>query len=428
MLDGILTDQGKTEVIPFDDTGKMKDIPYKYAYRDGTLVKVDLDGNNLPNTNSLRPETSTSTSNHFTYSSSISNAATSSTPIRANTTASRMPREVMPQQMPLQQALPFRSLNDTNMAAESGNDEGYGGPDYSVPPASPTQPIAEESQVIIPTQEEWAPQDKDVAALSPDQLAERDKASIAYTKGMLAEGDTLVFVEYPNAGQVYDAFGFRITGTPHQVHSHKLLATGSEKLKEHFGSTKQFRVQARKKLRNRLPPGIKYVIDLTPPDEGDEAVNLTTDLSCSLGVRQWYSSEARLRIPSTLVGGKDEVAYPAPSAEPENVSEVLGFRPSTPPPRDVTLTRAAAKTERAEHQQIAEAIKLSQQDIPAFLQPVTWLDVPEYDAIRHREGIARLLRLIEGKEPRLDSATKVWTLFALAKYFECTHTVVSFPH
>jgi hypothetical protein len=46
--------------------------------------------------------------------------------------------------------------------------------------------------------------------------------------------------------------------------------------------------------------------------------------------------------------------------------------------------------------------------------------------VRHRQGIVALLQMIEGHEPRLDSAPKVYTLAVLAKYFDCTNKAVSF--
>lgn len=49
----------------------------------------------------------------------------------------------------------------------------------------------------------------------------------------------------------------------------------------------------------------------------------------------------------------------------------------------------------------------------------------EYSPIRHRTGIERLLQAIEGKNPRLDSAPKVWTLVVLADHFGCAKVVVS---
>ena len=49
----------------------------------------------------------------------------------------------------------------------------------------------------------------------------------------------------------------------------------------------------------------------------------------------------------------------------------------------------------------------------------------EYCPLRHRAAIEKLLQVIEGKDPKLDSAPKVWTLVGVAKYFDCTQTVVS---
>mgnify|MGYP001333253467 CR=1 FL=1 len=54
------------------------------------------------------------------------------------------------------------------------------------------------------------------------------------------------------------------------------------------------------------------------------------------------------------------------------------------------------------------------------------VDTLDYCPIRHRTGIERLLQIIEGKDPRLDSAPKVWTLAVLAKHFECHNAVVDY--
>ena len=42
--------------------------------------------------------------------------------------------------------------------------------------------------------------------------------------------------------------------------------------------------------------------------------------------------------------------------------------------------------------------------------------------MRHRSAIERVLFALQGKDPILDSATKVWTTFAVAKNFEITHS------
>jgi len=49
-------------------------------------------------------------------------------------------------------------------------------------------------------------------------------------------------------------------------------------------------------------------LNLTPPDEGDEAVNLTAELYCSVGVCNWFPAGQRCKVPSDIYGGKDDVA------------------------------------------------------------------------------------------------------------------------
>ena len=46
----------------------------------------------------------------------------------------------------------------------------------------------------------------------------------------------------------------------------------------------------------------------------------------------------------------------------------------------------------------------------------------EYSPVRHRSAIERVLSALQGADPLLDSATKVWTTFAVAKNFEITHS------
>ena len=46
----------------------------------------------------------------------------------------------------------------------------------------------------------------------------------------------------------------------------------------------------------------------------------------------------------------------------------------------------------------------------------------EYSPIRHRSAIERVLSALQGRDPILDSAPKVWTTFAVAKNLEITHS------
>ncbi|CZR64702.1 uncharacterized protein PAC_14601 [Phialocephala subalpina] len=245
-----------------------------------------------------------------------------------------------------------------------------------------------------------------------ETLLARDNHSVNYSKSLLQEGDTLVIINYPNKQKVYDATGFEIR-TRHRVHSEKLLATDSSVFKKLLlEQWEQHRAKRRNGLvGSQLPTGIKYVLDLTPPEEGDDALALTAELSCPTGLLLWHHAAGRVGIATTLVGGKDETHTPSwdrkseinieedePSVTAQKVTSVVnGITVVTPPPNS-----KVDKTNPPEPESL------------------------DYDPIRHRTGIERLLQVIEGKDPRLDSAPKVWTLAVLAKHFDCTSTVMDF--
>ena len=128
-------------------------------------------------------------------------------------------------------------------------------------------------------------------------IGERDQFAIDYTKhSALLEGDTLVIIKYPNNQPAYDAYGFQLKDL-HRVHSEKLLATNSKVFKEKIESTwLQHRAAKRAGVLNNLPEGIRFVIDLTPPEEGEEALQLTAELCCSEGIREWHTAQLRLGV------------------------------------------------------------------------------------------------------------------------------------
>ncbi|KAJ6444457.1 anaerobic ribonucleoside triphosphate reductase [Purpureocillium lavendulum] len=88
----------------------------------------------------------------------------------------------------------------------------------------------------------------------------------------LTDGDTVVFVDLPstlkNTWRQTDCDGVPYTRTQKfHLHSQRLLATGSSKFAEMLGPTYQFRIQRRRKMVNKMPPGVKFLIDLTPPQK-----------------------------------------------------------------------------------------------------------------------------------------------------------------
>lgn len=289
--------------------------------------------------------------------------------------------------------------------------------------------------------------------LTKEELEARDRKAVAYTLALLESGDTLVHIKYPGNSLLYDPTGFQLTSKAHRVHSQKLLATGSQKFRDLLlDDWKQHRMRKAKGYRNKeaLPPGIEYILDLTPPDEGDEAVELISDLSCSPGIRHWYLAEQRCGVHRSLVGGKDEVAKSTIEQETDNeIANVFApsmFRASsetqtttsTEGQNPQSIIPASSEQERQNETNLQRVLKRSMDEAIAAPKAHMQFDpdakdrllkveeIQEYCPIRHRAGIERLLQVIEGKDPRLDSAPKVWTLFAIAKYFNCTEVVRDF--
>ncbi|PWY89805.1 hypothetical protein BO70DRAFT_377073 [Aspergillus heteromorphus CBS 117.55] len=180
--------------------------------------------------------------------------------------------------------------------------------------------------------------------------------------------DTLVYIDPPS---------FKSTGhlqpespscIPHRVNSQNLLRTESLDLTRPFEARKLAPTIKRRGLAGVLPSGIRYVVDLTPPSEGDEAVTFTTELSCPLGIRTWARSKERWGLPEHCVGGTDE-------------NEEGG----------------------------------SQSALPA-----------EYSGSRHRRGIVDILKVLHYINPCLDTPCKMWTYFALAKVLGiATHSEIN---
>ena len=66
--------------------------------------------------------------------------------------------------------------------------------------------------------------------------------------------------------------------------------------------------------------------------------------------------------------------------------------------------------------------KKSGQLIPTSAGSKSTLMPLEYSPVRHRSAIERVLSALQGMDPLLDSATKVWTTFAVAKNLDITHS------
>ena len=223
-------------------------------------------------------------------------------------------------------------------------------------------------------------------------------------------GDTLIYIDPPQRQPEQDEYEYELYikryTVPMLMKKHTLTrySPGLAKL---FGPSEQYRFLRRRKLANRLQGNVKYVIDLTPPSEGEDAVFLTTELCCSEGVRLWYQSNQIWSVSKTLVEGAEEHS----SVSPKPVS-----RPLLQIPYPAQRQRISKLTEWKE---------LGGHKVPvgSDTEPTCSTTMPlEYSPVRHRYAIERVLSALQGKDPILDSATKVWTTFAVAKNLEITHS------
>ncbi|KAF4634862.1 hypothetical protein G7Y89_g3241 [Cudoniella acicularis] len=283
----------------------------------------------------------------------------------------------------------------------------------------------------------------------------RDERAAAYTRAALNEGDTLVIL-HPNSYKPIDPAGFELNKTL-RVHSSKLLRTGSNRFQRLLSAKVQRRTRKIHGYAEGLPPGIEFVIDLNPTNLSEtDAIELVSELWCSRGIRYWFTTEDRCQIPHSLVGGRDSTTAGAhehavalklaeeaeKAALDAEVAEALGTvkQEETDDNLDVLSTRGNRSSSIGSPNwkfDVEDAKKWSARfggnptspsaNFPSHFhnQPIKSVDeVPDYCPWRHRNSIEALLQIIEGKEPKLDSAPQVWTLAVLAKYFDCPHIVV----
>lgn len=176
------------------------------------------------------------------------------------------------------------------------------------------------------------------------------------------DADTLAFIDTPSYKPAWTLQPSCAQSIGHRIHSWKLLGTGSDVLKQLFDPKLQER---NIKYRGGLPERIKYIIDLTPPSTEEDAVLHLTELSCPFGIRTWASARFRLELPPQCVSGVDI------------------------------------------HSSDDDGDDRDHSGYPA-----------EYSPARHRAGIVRVLRVLEGLNPALDTPCKLWTFFAVAKLYE----------
>lgn len=225
---------------------------------------------------------------------------------------------------------------------------------------------------------------------------------------LLHGADTMVFID-PAPEMIRSKLPLSPQTVPHRIHSEKLLATGSAYFKRLFNLQMQTRVRKRRGLTGKLPDGIRYILDLTPPILEEDAVIFLTELSCPMSIRTWASKQRMWGLPGSCVGGQDDL---------EPFEQLTQFPTASPEP-GADADADADHLEYLQNDQIEASV--NPQNLFPASQPETveQAGLPvEYSASRHREGIEHILHVLEGLNPRIDTPCKMWTFFALAKIFD----------
>ncbi|EPS41748.1 hypothetical protein H072_4337 [Dactylellina haptotyla CBS 200.50] len=219
------------------------------------------------------------------------------------------------------------------------------------------------------------------------------------------DGDTLLFISPPPTAASADTPSFRYGAktAPLRVLSSKLLSSGSQVFTQLLAPPMQQRILNRlvkqKKIvliHGKLPQGIRFVMDLTPEDEGEKAVEWQEKLWCPDIVLRWKSSLVEfepLPPPSDedkLAKTLDEFrqkewggAQPDEDGAPSSPTQV-----TTPPPRKASLPKKD--------------------------------NLPEYSFGRHVLALERLVHILHGIDPLVQHTVDWYTLHCLSVAFGTT--------
>ncbi|KAJ5178647.1 uncharacterized protein N7500_001346 [Penicillium coprophilum] len=250
-----------------------------------------------------------------------------------------------------------------------------------------------------------APNTPAVLLASPPNSQSRSNLTPLPLLLLLHGADTLVFID-PSPETIRSKVSISAQTVPHRIHSEKLLATGSAYFKRLFNPQTQIRVRKRRGLTGKLPEGIQYVLDLTPPTTDEDAIIFLTELSCPMSIRTWASKQEIWSLPWQCVGGQDEL---------EPFEQLAQSHTSPEPPADIDV----GHLEHLKNEQMKLSPELQGRSLAYQPEIVEKKGLPvEYSPSRHREGIEHILHALEGLNPRIDTPCKLWTFFALAKIFD----------
>ncbi|KAK6512638.1 hypothetical protein TWF481_001520 [Arthrobotrys musiformis] len=217
----------------------------------------------------------------------------------------------------------------------------------------------------------------------------------------ISDGDTLIFINPPPStiSPEIASRRFGAPNTPLRVHSQALLSSGSQVFVQLLGPSMQqrhlnrlFKQKKITLINGKLPAGVHYVLDLTPEDEGEKAVEWQEKLWCPDVVLQWKSN---------LV---DYFESP-PSAQDQMAKNLEEFR----------------QRMWGEQKPLVEGQDPSSQPLVPPPPPPKKDHLPEpYSFGRHVLALERLIHIIHGNDPLVQTTVDWYTLHCLSVAFGTT--------
>ncbi|KAJ8129347.1 hypothetical protein O1611_g4287 [Lasiodiplodia mahajangana] len=206
-------------------------------------------------------------------------------------------------------------------------------------------------------------------------------------------GDTLVIMEFL-AGDSVNCHNRQWETIEFLMDSQQLLATGSSVFAEKLSPEAQAQARRRLDRDGKSHVNTRYVLNLTPPEEGDVLASQVVQMSLSDGVRNWWQSHYILHISEYLVSGHDDLC-------PQHIEAIL----------------TEHKIEERYNGRDDDTMSIGGLECPPFRQ------IADYCPVRHRAAILRLLMAIPHGELVLNSAPRVATIAVVAKILDCTKIV-----
>ncbi|KAK4165934.1 hypothetical protein QBC43DRAFT_207496 [Cladorrhinum sp. PSN259] len=194
----------------------------------------------------------------------------------------------------------------------------------------------------------------------------------------------------------------------------KLMCLGSSKISAMFRPRAQERFRRRLGI-DKLPDGINYVLDFTPPTEGPELADLTAMLWLPRMVKLWFL--AGHYVPKEILATGNGLGH-RPMAD-KAVGCVLTLGHDDVCKSDNCLRDLCEWGTKADVPGIInEDPLIYTSHIPQFRK------IDDYCPIRHRVAIMRVLRAINGHGLLLNSAVRMWTVAQVAISLEVSEVVV----